>query len=188
MKTLIVIGNLGSDAEVQRKDGREFLSMSIADTRRVTKADGTETEVTEWISTTYNGKYEKLLPYLKKGQRVYAIGDCSTRLFHSERDHCMKAGLNLYARDITLIGARADEVPSRLYDKDGVEHKVNKAYYTDQQLDTNMLFDRRGTPFNYGTNGLVTPIPQQSSTGQATSGEQSADGDIQSSDNPEQIY
>lgn len=185
MKTLIVIGNLGSDAEVQRKDGREFLSMSIADTRQITKSDGSQVEVTEWISTTYNGKFDKLLPYLKKGQRVYAIGDCATRLFHSEKDHCMKAGLNLYARDITLIGARADEVPSRLYDKDGVEHKVAKAYYTEQKLDTNMLFDRRGVPYNYDPNGWVQPIPQNSTTEQADSGQQNAQGEDISTENTE---
>lgn len=187
MKTLIVIGNLGSDAEVTRKDGREFLSMSIADTRRVRNADGSEKEVTEWISTTYNGKFDNLLPYLKKGQRVYAIGDCATRLFHSEKDRCMKAGLNLYARDISLIGARGDEVPSRLYDRDGVEHRVSKAYYTDKELPYDMLFDRRGVPFSYDKMGWITPIPQQSDQQQAT-GQQQAQADGEATGEVEQPY
>ena len=46
MNKLEVIGNLGADAEVKVENGKKFVSLSIADTRRRKKADGTTEEKT----------------------------------------------------------------------------------------------------------------------------------------------
>lgn len=163
MKNLVVIGNLGADAEVRVDGGSKFVSLSIADTQRRTSADGTVTETTEWISATINGDGGELLQYLKKGTRVYCYGAVQTKLFSSAKDHRMKAGLNLFIRDIQLIGGQPDAVPSRLYDSDGVEHPVTK-YYFAGAVSTGVLFDRRGQAFQVTPEGWVSSQPAQESS------------------------
>lgn len=157
MKQLVVIGNLGSDAEVRRESGREYVTMSIADTTSTQSADGKRIDKTEWISASWNGNHDGVLPYLKKGAKVYAFGDCSTRLFSSAKDRCMKAGLNLYIRSLELISTNIDEVPRYLYDSDGVELAVRKYYFAGEGV-ASPLFDRRGQPFSVTPQGWVTPL------------------------------
>lgn len=154
MKYLTVIGNLGADAEARREEGREFLSMSIADTTTKRREDGATTETTEWISATYNGNHSELLPYLKKGQKIMAIGECATRLFSSKKDRCMKAGINLYIREIRLLGSNPDTVPSRLYDYNGQERPVTK-YYWAGPSEEGRLYDRRGQAYEVTPEGWV---------------------------------
>lgn len=154
MKYLTVIGNLGADAEARREEGREFLSMSIADTTTKRREDGTTTETTEWISATYNGNHNELLPYLKKGQKIMAIGECATRLFSSKKDRCMKAGINLYIRELRLLGSNPDPIPNRLYDYNGQERPVTK-YYWAGPTEEGRLYDRRGQAYDVTPEGWV---------------------------------
>jgi single-stranded DNA-binding protein len=161
MKQLAVIGNLGADAEVRSDGGRKYVTLSIADTVTRKDAQGNPVTTTEWISASINHVNENLLPYLKKGAKIYAIGDCSTRLYSSEKDHRMKAGFNLYIDRIELISTLVDEVPRRLYDQDGVEHPVTK-YYFAGQCQYSQLFDRTGKGYSVTPEGWVTtPVKQQ---------------------------
>ena len=158
MKYLTVIGNLGADAETRREEGREFLSMSIADTTTKRREDGTTAETTEWISATYNGNHSELLPFLKKGQKIMAIGECATRLFSSKKDRCMKAGINLYIRELRLLGSNPDPIPSSLYDFNGQERPVTK-YYWAGPTEEGRLYDRRGQAYDVTPEGWVrTPV------------------------------
>lgn len=157
MLKLEVIGNLGADATLHREQGQVFVAMNIAHTQRRKDAQGNEVEATEWVSATLNGDGGNLLPYLKKGTRVYAYGDMTLRLFHSEKDRRMKAGVNMFIRSIELIGAMPDAVPRDLYDVDGAAHRTAKYYYCDT-VKSATLVDRRGMPFSVDANGWVTPV------------------------------
>lgn len=157
MKIMTVVGNLGADAELRKDQGNPFVSMSIADTSRRTLDDGTIKETTTWISATWNSDGGKLLQYLKKGTTVCVVGECDVRTFHSEREHRLKAGINLYVRQISLIGGKPDSVPSSLYDKDGFEHKVTKFYHT-ETIKNSVLFDRSGLQYNVEANGWIFPV------------------------------
>lgn len=161
MKQLAVIGNLGADAEVRSDGGRKYVTLSIADTVTRKDAQGNPVTTTEWISASINHVNENLLPYLKKGAKVYAVGDCSARLYSSEKDHRMKAGFNLYIDRIELISTTVDDVPRRLYDQDGVEHPVTKYYYAGQ-CQYPQLFDRTGRGYAVTPEGWVSaPVKQQ---------------------------
>ena len=154
MLKLSIIGNLGADAEVRKDQGREFVSMSIAHTEKRRGEDGAEREVTTWVSATLNGDGGNLLPFLKKGTKVFAYGDCDVRTFHSEKDRCIKAGLKLFIRNIELVGGSSDDVPRDLYDIDGVAHRVTKHYYC-QDVKSQSLFDRSGSEFLVDAAGWV---------------------------------
>lgn len=155
MLKLQIIGNLGSDAEVVREQGSQFVKLSIAHTEKRKGDDGHEREVTTWVSATINGDGGNLLPYLKKGTRVYAYGDLALRVFHSEKERRMMAGINLFIRNIELLGGSSDDVPRDLYDIDGVAHKVGKYYYV-ADVRNQPLYDRSAAEYLVDASGWVT--------------------------------
>lgn len=181
MMKLTVIGNLGSDAELRKESGQPFVSMSIAHTERRKDQNGNETETTQWISATLNGDGGNLLPYLKKGTKVYAYGDCAPRLFHSEKDRMMKAGLNLFIRNIELIGAQPDSVPRDLYSTDGVAHRVGKYYYC-ETAKNEVLVDRSGHEYQVNPDGWVSPMVTDNNAAQVNDpGNNGADDSVSTS-------
>lgn len=155
MNRLEVIGNLGADAEVKTENGKQFVSLSIADTRRRKKADGTIQESTMWVSATINGDGGELLKYLVKGAKVCAIGDMEVRMYHSEKQRALVAGVKMFVRDIQLISTNVDDVPRDLYDADGVAHRVTKYFFCDTACGKE-LYNRSGEVFNCNVTGWVT--------------------------------
>lgn len=155
MLKLQIIGNLGSDAEVVREQGSQFVKLSIAHTEKRKSDDGHEREITTWVSATINGDGGNLLPYLKKGTRVYAYGDLALRVFHSEKERRMMAGINLFIRNIELLGGSSDDVPRDLYDIGGVAHKVGKYYYV-ADVRNQPLYDRSAAEYLVDASGWVT--------------------------------
>lgn len=163
MLKLIVEGNLGADAEVKTENGSKFVSMSIAHTRRRTSEDGHVTESTQWISATWNGDGGNLLPYLKKGARVFVIGDGDVRTYHSEAQRRLVAGINVFIRQIELTGGMPEAVPRDLYDTDGVAHRVSK-YYNVADVRSCVLYNRSREQYTVDANGWVLPTNVQATT------------------------
>lgn len=160
MLKLIVSGNLGANAELHNENGKQFVSMSIAHTRRFRDGSGNEKEETQWISATLNGDGGKLLPYLVKGARVHCIGDPEVRMFHSEKQRALVAGLKIFIRDIELLGGNPEPVPRDLYDKNGAAHQVLK-YYNVPNVPAGELYSRQGEIYAVDANGWVTPPTRQ---------------------------
>ena len=158
-----VIGNLGADAEVKNMNGRMAVVFNVAHTDRWTDEAGTKHESTTWVSCKYNGDGGKLLQYLKKGTMVYVEGSGSARVFSSEKQRKMVAGLNLTVSHIELVGgSNTDEVPRNLADSQGLLYPVFKAYFlsaeaTKQLKAPTWLQDPRGNRFNVSAEGWVTP-------------------------------
>lgn len=150
----IIVGNLGGDAELHSENGNDYVTFRVAHTERRGQGEQ-QTESTTWISCLMNGKNENFLPYLKKGTTVAVMGDLSLRTYHSEAQHRLVAGANLFVRSCDLVGSRPADVPSRLYDKDGVEHKVFQFFNVQDAKDT-QLFSRSGDTFLADNNGWVT--------------------------------
>lgn len=157
MLKLQIVGNLGSDAEIYSENGHKFIKLSIAHTERRRNPDGSDRESTTWVSATINGDGGNLFQYLKKGTKVYAYGDVGLRVYHSEKERRMMPGMNLYIRDIELVGAQVDEVPRDLYDNDGVAYRVNK-YYHCQGAPYGILQSKSGAQFGVSADGWVTPV------------------------------
>lgn len=150
-----LIGNLGANAEVKTADGREFVSFRVAHNDSYKGADGTKVESSMWVDCTMscaNGR-PAVLPYLVKGTTVCVVGQLSTRVYSSEKDRCMKAGVKIHVQKIELIGGAADIIPRRLYTQDGVMVDVNKYYHA--QTSETVLFDQRGNQFTVADGGWV---------------------------------
>lgn len=154
MLKAVIVGNLGSDAELHSENGNDYVTFRVAHTERRGQGEQ-QTESTTWISCLMNGKNEKFLPYLKKGTTVAVMGELTLRTYHSETQHRLVAGANLFVRSCDLVGSRPADVPSRLYDRDGVEHKVFQ-FFNVQDAKDMQLFSRSGDSFMADANGWVT--------------------------------
>lgn len=109
MLKIEVIGNLGADAELFRNNEREFISFRVADSRKYTdRSTGEVMTATTWVSCTKDGKNENLLPYLKKGAKVYVRGNASVRIYQGN-DGRKHAGLNCAVNELELCGAKAEQ-------------------------------------------------------------------------------
>lgn len=159
-----VIGNIGGNAELHKENGNEFVSFKVAHNERYTDAQGNQRDTTIWVSCILNGNGGNLFPYLVKGQQVYVSGDGDVRTYHSAVHHQLVAGLNVRVRQIQLIGNQPEPVPSRLYDADGVEVRVNK-YYQAVGVKNKTLNGRDGTVFSVDKNGWISkPVENQEET------------------------
>ena len=104
-----IIGNLGADAMLQEKNGNRFVAFRVANTDKwVDKATGQVIESTQWISCTLNGDGGALLPYLKKGSKVFVRGNAQFVIFSSAKTRQMEVGVNLFVREIELCGGQKE--------------------------------------------------------------------------------
>ena len=166
-----IIGNLGADAHVESNNGRPFVSFNVAHNDSYVREDGTKVEKSQWISCALNGDGGNLLQYLKKGKQVYVEGRCSTRVFSSEKERRMVAGVNLSVDHIELIGAAVDVVPSRLFDNNGLMPNVNKSYWIDNNeaavilngQNAATLMTQSGQQFLLQSPCWVSPMPTEQS-------------------------
>lgn len=104
MLKLVIIGNLGADAEVKNENGNRFLSFRVADTIMLKPK---QEQITTWVSCSKNSNFDNLVPYLKKGTKVYCSGRLTTRIYvgHDGNSH---AGLNLLVNELVLCGGKND--------------------------------------------------------------------------------
>ena len=113
---VILVGNLGRDAEVKvTASGQSVASFSIATTETWTK-DGEKKEKTEWHRIVLWGRQaDTLQPYLTKGKQIYVEGRLETRNW--EKDGQKHYTTEVKADRIVLLGGgrggeRADRADS----------------------------------------------------------------------------
>lgn len=164
MLKIEVIGNIGADAERKNANGSEFIAFRMANTQKFKQQDGTEKEITDWIDVTMSNVDSNVVPYLKRGEKVFVRGTGKLRVYSSPKDRCMKAGLTVMAQEIELVGGIRDAVPRELVVPDsGALVKVNKFYQAEvdtskwKKDDQGFLYDRQGNPYALVKGGWVSP-------------------------------
>lgn len=164
MFTSHVIGNLGSDAEVVENNGKKFVTLSIADSRKFKNQDGSETTQTTWIDAIINNVDHPILPYLKQGVKVCVYGNVSLRVYSSKKDRMMKAGATIHVLSIELCGGSSDDVPRQVIDPaTGMLHDVTKYYWTNPDPFKLMkdqvyeMIDARGRAYTMDKRGFIIP-------------------------------
>lgn len=155
MLQAMLIGNIGADAELKSTNGNEFVTFRVAHNESWTDAEGTRHETTMWVDCTINGK-PRVFDFLKAGTSVFVMGRLTTRVYPSQKERCMKAGITISVYSIELLGGSSEIVPRRLYDEHGTEHQVIKYYHTD--VNNTTLTTPRGQLFSSDENGWVFPL------------------------------
>ena len=158
---LDLIGNLGNDAVVRNDGGASFVLFSVANTERFSRRDGTQVETTDWVNCILNGDGGNLLQYLKKGRKVFVRGRAALRVFSSEKDRRMKAGVDLNVREIELIG-QSETFPKQLCTHDGELVQVNTAYWVEQAHipQDGLLYDRALNKYRVDQNGFILRVEE----------------------------
>ena len=159
----IVIGNLGADAQVKESNGSKFVTFRVAHTESYSDQSGQKHESTTWIDCIMSNAESKVVPYLKKGTKVYVSGNCSLRVFSSAKYRQMMAGAQINVQNVELLGGSSDDVPRQLIDANGVLHPVVKYYLTDAK--SMPLFSQSGQQFDADKKGWVTPRHEETEEG-----------------------
>ena len=183
MLQTIVIGNVGADAQVNNKDGREFVTFRVAHNDTWTDQSGQQHSTTIWVDCIMNGR-PKVADFIKAGAQIYCSGRTSVRVYSSQKDRCMKAGITINVDSVQLLGGVTDEVPRRLYDANGVQHDVAKWFLTDVKSST--LVNARGDHFTTDENGWVYPVKENASPANAQEQSNTQDGNADGSTS--QVY
>ena len=114
MIKVMIIGNLGADAVSKNINRVDYVSFSVA--HSVKGSDGTDK--TTWVDCLMRGG-EKLLPYLRKGQCVWVIGDVDCKIYDSSKYHCKMISWSCFVDNVRLCGAapksdNTSDVPSNV--------------------------------------------------------------------------
>ena len=159
----IVIGNLGADAQVKESNGFKFVTFRVAHTESYTDQSGQKHESTTWIDCIMSNAESKVVPYLKKGTKVYVSGNCSLRVFSSAKYRQMMAGVQINVQNVELLGGSTDEVPRQLVDANGVIHQIGKFYFAEVKGVT--LYSMSGQEFDVDKEGWVKPRQEKPQEG-----------------------
>lgn len=167
MLQVTLIGNLGADAKFQSVNGHDFTTFRVAHTDKWKDDAGQVHESTTWVDCIMDGR-PKVIEYLLKGQMVYVSGSCKLRVYSSEKDRCMKAGLTINVGRVELLAGKSDDVPSKLYKGDEpVPYAVRKWYNIadygahGREDSPCELHSESGKLFLCDENGWVSPIPDE---------------------------
>lgn len=181
MITASVIGNLGADAEVVSSNGNKFVTLSIAHTRKFRQPDGKETEQTDWVDAVINNVAHPVLPFLKRGVKVFVYGSARMRVYSSKKDRMMKAGLTISVQSIELCGGQSELVPRQLIDPEtAAVYPTRKYFWTEaptrgmKSADTKVLVDEKGGEYVMDFHGFVAPKPEAQPESAEAQGEQQA--------------
>ena len=167
-----LIGNLGADCEIKESNGSKFVTMRVAHTNKYKKEDGSEVEQTTWVDVTMNNPESKVIPFLKAGVKVFVRGNASLRVYSSQKDRCMKAGLTINAVEVELCGGMSELVPKQLVvPETGALVDVKKYYQADidtskfKEDDAGYLNDTKGNRYLLVKGGWVTPFVEENANG-----------------------
>lgn len=163
-----IIGNIAADAEKKDANGSQFVTFRVADSSKYKKSSGEEVETLNWIDVTLSNADSKVVPYLKRGVKVFVRGNGSLRVYSSKKDRCMKAGLQVNAIEIELCGGNNDAVAREVIDPvDGTIHQTRKLFWCDihtkgmKRGDTKEILDARGGLYLMDYSGFISPQVQQ---------------------------
>lgn len=109
MLKIDVLGNLGADAEVMNHNGNEFISFRVASTNKWTDKENIQHAETTWCSCSMNADNNRnVLPYLKKGTKVYVRGNANFNVYSSPKTKQMEVGVNIRVMELELASSSVE--------------------------------------------------------------------------------
>lgn len=124
-----LIGTIGRDAESKAVGSNTVINFSVAHSERGKDAQGNKTEKTIWVDCAKWGEKTGILPYLKKGTKVYVEGLPDVRAYTS-KDGEAKASITLRVVSIELLSKAAESN----------QQNSAPAQLTNEELDSQLPF------------------------------------------------
>ena len=97
MKKIMIIGNIGKDAETFEYNNKDYIKFIVC----VTSGKG-DSKTTDWIECCT--QQQALWPYLKKGKKVYVEGLPSVSAYINKENKAI-AKITIYVNSIELLGS-----------------------------------------------------------------------------------
>ena len=104
MQQIMLIGNLGADAQVQNVNGSSFVTFRVACTEKIRRGDTIES-VTTWYSCSYNRADSPVIQYLRQGTQVFIIGRPEYAIYDSAKYHQKMIDVRVYVNTLQLCGS-----------------------------------------------------------------------------------
>lgn len=172
MKQLLIIGNLGADAELKVLNGRECVTFRVADTESYTNSRGEKVENTTWYDCVLNNRADNLMQYLHKGTKVMVQGLPNYRIYDSAKYHAKMVGVQVSVQRVELVGGSNDSVPRYLFDEQGNTLEVIKFYFLrEENIRDCIVRDKNLNEYEVNGQGFVFPHTPSQSGGGTSDGE-----------------
>ena len=109
MNQLNIIGRIGNNAEIRHtQKGTALCQFSVA----ITSGWG-DNEKTTWVRcTAFGDRYQKLAPYIVKGDRIGVVGELEAQEW-DKQDGSKGFSVACIVRDITLLAPKRDQAPQQ---------------------------------------------------------------------------
>ena len=131
-----VIGNLGADAEKRVSNGATYVTFRVAHTvKSVDIQTGEVIRVAVWVSCSKAGECTNLMPFLRKGAKVYVRGNAQLKVYtgHDGKPH---AGINLFVHELELCGSQVGDAAGNVSSEQGDAGTDPQAGSTDSSVDS----------------------------------------------------
>lgn len=107
MIKLQIVGNLGADCIQKEVNGKTVINFNVAHTEKFKDGQGNLKEKTIWVNCAYWTDRTAIVPYLKKGQMVYAEGSPEAEGYMN-KDNQPAATLRMRVQNVQLLGGSKD--------------------------------------------------------------------------------
>lgn len=107
MIKLQIVGNLGADCIQKEVNGKTVINFNVAHTEKFKDGQGNLKEKTIWVNCAYWTDRTAIVPYLRKGQMVYAEGSPEAEGY-TNKDNQPAATLRMRVQTVQLLGSRSD--------------------------------------------------------------------------------
>lgn len=105
---IVLVGNLGKDAEVREINSEtKVLNMTLAVSERWRDKDGNDQERTDWFNVDYFTKSDALKGYLTKGASVLVEGKMISREYE-DKDGNKRTAWSVRVDQLRLLGGKKD--------------------------------------------------------------------------------
>ena len=111
MIKLQIVGNLGNDCIAKEVNGKNVINFNVAHSERYKDAQGNQKERTTWVNCAYWTDKTGIVPYLTKGQTVYAEGTPEADAYLNKENQ-PAATLRMRVQTVQLLGGRAGDSPT----------------------------------------------------------------------------
>lgn len=107
---VILVGNVGRDAEVQTtQNGAKFAKFSIATTEKYTTSSGEKKETTEWHNIVVWGNQADVAgQWVKKGRQIYVEGKLQSSEWEDKNGGGKRKGWDINASSFQLLGSKPE--------------------------------------------------------------------------------
>lgn len=107
MIRMMMIGNLGRDAEVRDAGGQKVISFTVAHNESYTDRQGVKQTRGLWVQCNYwrEPGHTAVAQYLQAGTKVYVEGTPSVRTY-TDKNQQVQASLELRVLNLELLGSK----------------------------------------------------------------------------------